>query len=184
YSVVRDNGEDPRLTHGCCRRGIGRHRRALWAGGHRPKAQSLTSHILLNGQIQGARHCVDQSQNFSGRKIFSATSTTRESVRICRSASPLTRSLRCATASTSPREERGEVEKETRCAARPGTNSAHYLASGFSPASISARRGSRNGGSASFSPSVWIGSSVAKPGPSVAISNRMPFGSRKYRLRK
>ena len=55
---------------------------------------------------------------------------------------------------------------------------------GFSPASISARRGSRNGGSASFSPSVAIGSSVAKPGPSVAISNRMPLGSRKYRLRK
>jgi hypothetical protein len=55
---------------------------------------------------------------------------------------------------------------------------------GFKPASICARRGSRNGGSASFSPSVSKGSSVAKPGPSVAISNRMPFGSRKYRLRK
>ena len=50
---------------------------------------------------------------------------------------------------------------------------------GFSPASIAALRGSRNGGSASFSPSVSIGSSVAKPGPSVAISNRMPLGSRK-----
>ena len=50
---------------------------------------------------------------------------------------------------------------------------------GFSPASIAARRGSRNGGSASFSPSVSIGSSVAKPGPSVAISNKMPLGSRK-----
>jgi hypothetical protein len=50
---------------------------------------------------------------------------------------------------------------------------------GFSPFTISARLGSRNGGSASFSPSVAIGSSVAKPGPSVAISNRMPFGSRK-----
>ncbi len=45
--------------------------------------------------------------------------------------------------------------------------------------SIAARRGSRNGGSANFSPSVASGSSVAKPGPSVAISNRMPFGSRK-----
>src|SRR6267142_2826455 len=55
---------------------------------------------------------------------------------------------------------------------------------GFSPASICARRGSRNGGSASFSPSVSKGSSVAKPGPSVAISYRMPLGSRKYRLRK
>jgi hypothetical protein len=50
---------------------------------------------------------------------------------------------------------------------------------GFNPASIAARRGSRNGGSASFSPSVASGSSVAKPGPSVAISNRMPLGSRK-----
>jgi len=57
------------------------------------------------------------------------------------------------------------------------------LSDRFSPFSISARLGSRNGGSASFSPSVSIGSSVAKPGPSVAISNRMPFGSRKYRLR-
>jgi hypothetical protein len=50
---------------------------------------------------------------------------------------------------------------------------------GFSPASIAARHGSSNGGSASFSPSASIGSSVAKPGPSVAISNRMPLGSRK-----
>ena len=50
---------------------------------------------------------------------------------------------------------------------------------GFSPASISARRASRNGGSTSFSPSVSIGSSTPKPGPSEAISNRMPFGSRK-----
>ena len=50
---------------------------------------------------------------------------------------------------------------------------------GFRPASISLRWLSRNGGSASFSPSLSIGSSAAKPGPSVAISNRMPFGSRK-----
>jgi len=50
---VRDNGEDPRLTHGCCRRGIGRHRRALWPVATGQSAQSLTLHILLNGQIQG-----------------------------------------------------------------------------------------------------------------------------------
>jgi len=55
---------------------------------------------------------------------------------------------------------------------------------GLRPASIAIRRGSRKGGRASFSPSLSIGSSVAKPGPSVAISNRMPLGSRKYRLRK
>src|SRR5580700_10112445 len=66
--------------------------------------------------------------------------------------------------------------------ANPLCNS--FYPSGFNPASIWARRDSRNGGSASFSPSVSIGSSVAKPGPSVAISNRMPLGSRKYRLRK
>src|SRR5205085_7926791 len=53
----------------------------------------------------------------------------------------------------------------------------------FSPASISVRRPSRNGGSTSFSPSLSIGSSTPKPGPSEAISNKMPFGSRKYRLR-
>ena len=50
----------------------------------------------------------------------------------------------------------------------------------FSPASICLRCGSRNGGSTSVSPSFSSGSSTAKPGPSVAISNRMPFGSRKY----
>jgi hypothetical protein len=55
---------------------------------------------------------------------------------------------------------------------------------GFSFATISARRGSRNGGSATCSPSVSTFSSTAKPGPSDAISNTMPFGSRKYRLRK
>ncbi len=44
-----------------------------------------------------------------------------------------------------------------------------HHASGFAPPR-SRRRGSRNGGSASFSPSASIGSSVAKPGPSVAIS--------------
>ncbi len=41
------------------------------------------------------------------------------------------------------------------------------------------RLGSRNGGSTRLSPSLSSGSSTAKPGPSVAISNRMPFGSRK-----
>ncbi len=55
---------------------------------------------------------------------------------------------------------------------------------GFSFATIAARCGSRKGGSTTFSPSVAGSSSTAKPGPSVAISNRIPFGSRKYRLRK
>ena len=50
---------------------------------------------------------------------------------------------------------------------------------GLRPASICRRLPSRKGGSESFSPRVASGSSVAKPGPSVAISNRMPFGSRK-----
>ena len=56
--------------------------------------------------------------------------------------------------------------------------------SGFSPASIIARLGSRKGGKASRSPNVSLGSSASKPGPSVAISNRIPLGSRKYRLLK
>ena len=51
--------------------------------------------------------------------------------------------------------------------------------SGLRPASIEARFGSRNGGKARLSPSVSNGSSAVNPGPSVAISNRMPFGSRK-----
>src|SRR5580700_1864121 len=46
-------------------------------------------------------------------------------------------------------------------------------------ASISLRRASRNGGSFRSWPSVSTGSSTAKPGTSVAISNRMPPGSRK-----
>ena len=53
------------------------------------------------------------------------------------------------------------------------------LQSGFRPASISARRPSRKGGSARRSPSVSSGSSAVKPGPSVAISNSTPLGSRK-----
>src|ERR1700692_1344636 len=48
-----------------------------------------------------------------------------------------------------------------------------------SRASISLRRASRNGGSFKSRPSVSTGSSTAKPGASVAISNRMPPGSRK-----
>ena len=54
--------------------------------------------------------------------------------------------------------------------------SKHDGYSGFNPASISLLRASRNGGSASFSPSLSSGSSVAKPAPSVAISNSTPLG--------
>src|SRR6202030_2903105 len=43
----------PGLTHGCCRRGVGRHRRALWPVATGQSAQSLPSHILLDMQIQG-----------------------------------------------------------------------------------------------------------------------------------
>jgi hypothetical protein len=50
--------------------------------------------------------------------------------------------------------------------------------SGFSPATIFARRPSRCGGRISCSPSLSGASSMAKPGPSVASSMRMPFGSR------
>lgn len=73
----------------------------------------------------------------------------------------------------------GTTERSSQCVHRW-----RFYSIGFNPASICARRGSRNGGNASFWPSVSIGSSVANPGPSVAISNRMPLGSRKYRLRK
>ena len=55
--------------------------------------------------------------------------------------------------------------------------------SGLRFAKISSRFGSRNGASTTFSPSVAGSSSTAKPGPSDASSKRMPFGSRKYRLR-
>ncbi len=53
------------------------------------------------------------------------------------------------------------------------------VSSGLSPASIAARWGSRKGGSASRSPRCSLSSSVAKPGPSVAISKRTRPGSRK-----
>src|SRR5690349_11180464 len=46
-------------------------------------------------------------------------------------------------------------------------------------ATIWSRCGSRNGASTTFSPSVRASSSTVKPGPSVAISKRIPFGSRK-----
>ena len=46
-------------------------------------------------------------------------------------------------------------------------------------ASISLRRGSRKGGSFNSRPNNSTASSTAKPGLSVAISNRMPPGSRK-----
>ena len=50
--------------------------------------------------------------------------------------------------------------------------------------SISARRDSSQSGSFNDLPSSSIGSSTANPGPSVAISNSTPLGSRKYTERK
>jgi hypothetical protein len=52
-SVVRDSGEDPRLTHGCCRRGYGRHRQASGWMAIQPEAPSLPSHKIVPVQIQG-----------------------------------------------------------------------------------------------------------------------------------
>jgi len=51
--------------------------------------------------------------------------------------------------------------------------------SGVSAASIRSRWGSKRGGSTSFSPRCAGSSSVANPGPMVAISNSTPLGSRK-----
>src|SRR5262249_49880966 len=58
----------------------------------------------------------------------------------------------------------------------------HHAASfsrGGNTFSISARCGSRNAGNLSDWPKEATGSSTAKPGMSVAISNRTPPGSRK-----
>jgi hypothetical protein len=55
---------------------------------------------------------------------------------------------------------------------------------GFKFSTICSLRCSRNGGSTIDSPRVSGSSSTANPGPSVAISNKIPFGSLKYRLRK
>lgn len=60
-----------------------------------------------------------------------------------------------------------------------GMRSQGHGYSGFRPRSISSRLLSRKGGKDRLSPIVSAGSSVAKPGPSVAISNRMPLGSLK-----
>ena len=51
--------------------------------------------------------------------------------------------------------------------------------SGVSAGSICSRRCSNAGGSESRSPRCSGSSSVANPGPSVASSKRIPFGSRK-----
>jgi hypothetical protein len=51
--------------------------------------------------------------------------------------------------------------------------------SGLRFASISTRLASRNGGRASLVPSLEASSSTANPGPSVANSKRISFGSRK-----
>ena len=51
--------------------------------------------------------------------------------------------------------------------------------SGVRTCSSRSRSGSNAGGSESASPRVSTGSSAVKPGPSVAISNRTPLGSRK-----
>ena len=65
-----------------------------------------------------------------------------------------------------------------RVAGRPRSGMTGYEI-GSSPARIASRRGSRKGGRATCSPSVAVSSSTPKPGPSVAISNRMPLGSLK-----
>src|SRR5688572_18505022 len=64
-----------------------------------------------------------------------------------------------------------------------GHDSSLHQSMGFKFATICWRYGSRNGGSTTVSPSFPGSSSTAKPGPSVAISNRTPFGSRTYKLR-
>jgi hypothetical protein len=51
--------------------------------------------------------------------------------------------------------------------------------SGVSTPARRSRKCSYAGGRASLSPRVSSGSSTANPGPSVAISNRTPLGSRK-----
>ena len=56
---------------------------------------------------------------------------------------------------------------------------ARGFGSGVSSGSTRSRRCSKSGGSDSRSPRCSSGSSVVKPGPSVAISNRTPLGSRK-----
>ena len=56
---------------------------------------------------------------------------------------------------------------------------ARGFSSGVTVASIFSRIGSNFGGSTSFSPRCSGSSSASKPGPSVAISNSTPLGSRK-----
>ena len=70
------------------------------------------------------------------------------------------------------------MDRRTGCAMEVSIARSVVYFSGRNPASISALRGSMNGGSDRLSPSVSSSSSMAKPGPSVASSNRMPLGSR------
>lgn len=83
-----------------------------------------------------------------------------------------------AQAGPSPSQDRQPDDRTPVAPPAPGTACAAQ-SSGFSPASIEARRPSRKGGSARLVPRLSSGSSTANPGPSVAISNRLPPGSRK-----
>src|ERR1700716_4446697 len=71
-----------------------------------------------------------------------------------------------------PQDEVGDIfttsfpgDDEWDCCRWPKASAPIVHPSGFSPASIAARRGSRNGGSARFSPSVSIGSPGGGGGP-------------------
>jgi len=61
YSVVRDAGEDPKLIHGCNRRGDGRLRHAAGGTAVPSAALSLTSHKINTVQIQGAAELTDHA---------------------------------------------------------------------------------------------------------------------------
>ena len=73
----------------------------------------------------------------------------------------------------------GRPRRRRRCSVSVNAARARTSGSGVSTGSSSSRRCSNAGGSESRSPSDSSGSSVAKPGPIVASSKRMPFGSRK-----
>src|ERR1700694_318115 len=93
------------------------------------------------------------------------------------------RPARTAGRRARPREDRGAER-----AARPANYLTELfslgLGSGVRFASTCFRRYSNAGGSEMRSPRCSFGSSVAKPGPTVAISNSTPLGSRKYMERK
>jgi hypothetical protein len=125
-----------------------------------------------------AAHQNNRRESYCGPSGFGLT-PFRSPLRFARS--PQTPLIQRPPAPPAPLEVRDEILERIRRQVGP-TDNRHwrrYAARAGSTASMSLRRGSYWGGSFRDLPSEETGSSIAKPGMSVAISNSTPPGSRK-----